>query len=216
MDIGEYGGTGLLSVTGGGSVTIGTPGGLGFNLGYLYTGSQGTIDIEQGTVSAYSLTSHGTLHVDGTLHATQVDSLGTLSGTGNIISNVFFSGTLAPGDSPGTLHTGSVNWDAGGVLKISVNDANGTAGGTTGWGLLSISGIADLESLPHTISLVSLTAGNQPGLVSDFDPTHNYSWTILQVNESVKTWEASTSIRRDSTTRSSATSPSRPRATRWC
>ncbi len=183
IDVGLYGGNGLLSVTGGGAVNIGVQGGLG--LGELYVGlTEPSISrrVESMPLPVYN---SGMLRVDGTLQALSTQSYGIVSGTGNITGNLAFSGTLAPGDSPGTLHTGSVNWNAGGVLKIAVNDADGTAGGTTGWSLLSISGNAELESIPHTISLESLTAGNQPGLVPDFDPTHNYSWTVLTANESV-------------------------------
>ena len=72
-----------------------------------------------------------------------------------------------------------MTWDSTGTFKLAINDANGTAGGTSGWGLLSVLGSAELKSIPHTISLESLTAGNTPGAIANFDPTHNYSWTFL-------------------------------------
>ncbi|HVU86131.1 MAG TPA: PEP-CTERM sorting domain-containing protein [Pirellulales bacterium] len=174
---GNFNGTAQLSVTNGGTVNIGVQNGIA--LGHLSVGPLGTVDIQQGSINVLSVQNSGMLHVDGVLQASGVNSTGNVSGTGQITGGLTFSGTLAPGDSPGTLTAGSLIWNAGGILKIAINDATGTAGGTTGWSLMSVGAGVLLGSLPHTISLESLTAGNQPGLVPDFDPTHNYSWTVL-------------------------------------
>ena len=62
----------------------------------------------------------GTLVVNGSLGGeTQVSSSGTLSGTGTTGHvSVLSGGTLAPGSSPGTLHSGNVTFDGGSTFAL--------------------------------------------------------------------------------------------------
>ncbi|RWL80065.1 MAG: autotransporter outer membrane beta-barrel domain-containing protein, partial [Mesorhizobium sp.] len=71
----------------------------------------------------------GRLRVDGSLGntAVSVNSSGTLSGVGTIAGPVTVDGTIAPGDSPGTLTVGSLTLNAGANLDYELG-VPGTVG----------------------------------------------------------------------------------------
>ncbi len=170
-------GSGLLRISGGGTVNVGVL--AGSPLGVVDVLPGALLDILQGTLNS-SVGNSGTVHDNGLINGNfSMSQASVLTGTGTITGTLALAGTVAPGNSPGTLTVGPMTWDSTGIFKLAINDANGTAGGASGWGLLSVIGSAELQSLPHTISLESLTAGNTPGAIADFDPTHNYSWTFL-------------------------------------
>ena len=111
-----------------------------------------------------------------------------LTGAGTVIGDLAFANgsTVRPGNSPGTLTvTGTVTWNAGGNYDWQVFDATGTAGGTTGWDLLTVGGALDLTNLSSSnrfnINLWSLSgiSPDSNGLALNFDPNASGSWTIL-------------------------------------
>jgi autotransporter-associated beta strand protein len=119
-----------------------------------------------------------------------VNSTGILSGTGNISGNVTINsgGTLAPGNSPGTLSTGSQTWNGGGSYLFQINKAGGTAGTDPGWTLANITGSLTLAATPankFTVSITSLTLGNTAGALADFDGTLPYDWVIATTTTGV-------------------------------
>jgi autotransporter-associated beta strand protein len=93
----------------------------------------------------------GTLVVNGSISGstTTVDSGGTLGGSGTLAAvNVLSGGTLAPGNSPGLLTTGSLSLNGGSALSLEINsttpatgyDQLAVNGGVTLGGTLSLSG----------------------------------------------------------------------------
>ncbi|MFP6564007.1 MAG: PEP-CTERM sorting domain-containing protein, partial [Myxococcota bacterium] len=105
-----------------------------------------------------------------------------LGGSGRVIGDltVASGSTLAPGNSPGTLSTGSQTWESGGALNIELDNATGVAG--TNWDLLDISGVLSITATsgdPFQIALSTLLEGtNTPGDMSNFDASSTYIWTI--------------------------------------
>ncbi|QNK00684.1 autotransporter outer membrane beta-barrel domain-containing protein [Dyella telluris] len=93
------------AITGNGSVVQAGTGNTVFNTAQTYTG--GT------TINA------GTLSVNGSItSAVQVNAAGTLGGTGTIFGNVTNAGTVAPGNSIGTLTVAGNYIGQGGTLAI--------------------------------------------------------------------------------------------------
>ena len=86
--------------------------------------------------------------------------------------------TVAPGTSPGAAVTSSQTWAPGGTFEFEINNPDGTAG--VNWDHLTVSDSLDISGLspanPFTISLVSLTAADDPGVLAGFDPEADYEW----------------------------------------
>ena len=126
------------------------------------------------------------LNGTGIIH---VNSGGTLGGSGQVGGvEINSGGILSPGNSPGTLAAGPSTWATGGSYTWQINDAAGTAGGSTGWDLLAITGGLDITATsgtPFTINVTSLTAGNVAGFVPNFNPLTTYTWHIASVSTSV-------------------------------
>ncbi len=115
----DFGGSGSLAKTGGGTLTL--------NAASSANHTGGT------TVGG------GTLLVNGNLSGTvDVASGGTLGGTGTVSGTLAASGTIAPaGEAVGTLNaSGSVTLDGGSTLDIQVGNWAGTTAGTD-WDLLA-------------------------------------------------------------------------------
>jgi len=114
--------------------------------------SKGDIfDTGAGGASAYTQ-SGGTTQVDGTLATSSVNvDGGVLKGTGAVDGNVVVAGgTVAPGDSPGTLTVnGNYSQNADGTLSIVL--AGGTAG--SGFSVLDVSGTVTLSGALDLTSL---------------------------------------------------------------
>jgi hypothetical protein len=164
--------SGTVNLTGD-TLTVTGTGANKSSIGSAVTATEGTISIEgeldyqasSGT-SALSIASGGRLTGSGT-------TTGKLTvGTG---------GTLALGNSPGTLTVGSADWAANGRYDWEINSTGGTAGSSTGWDLLDVNGLLQIQSSsvsPFVIALISLTSGNAAGLLADFNATSSYSFAI--------------------------------------
>lgn len=108
-----------------------------------------------------------------------VDPQGTLGGNGYLTGSIDLKGTIAPGNSIGTLHTGDQNWYSGGHYQLEINAPAGAPG--TNWDLLDITGTLDLTSAAgFDIQLFSIDNTNQPAPLSGFDNTTSQSWIIAQ------------------------------------
>ncbi|WP_419403492.1 autotransporter-associated beta strand repeat-containing protein [Stenotrophomonas rhizophila] len=85
----------------------------------------------------------GTLSANGVLMSNvQVERDGTVRGTGTIAGNMRVDGTLAPGNSPGTLAvTGTVTLTDDATLQIDI-DGYGTGAGAGNYSRLLVSGAA--------------------------------------------------------------------------
>lgn len=114
----------------------------------------------------------------------EVNSGARIGGTGRVGDlRIKSGGTLAPGNSPGTLSASSSTWAGGGTYIWEINDVHGTAGSDPGWDLESVTGTLDITATTgshFTINIRSLTTGNTSGSVYNFDNSRAYSWKIAQ------------------------------------
>lgn len=168
----SLGGGGLLTKSGGGTVTL-----TGAN---LYTG--GTL-ITGGRLTINNLTGSGT----GS-GAVTIANGGDLTGRGSISGSVFNTagGSLSPGDPVGQLNIGSGVLAGGSTLRWEIKDAASAAG--AGWDILNVAGGLNVTATSANqafINVVSFTLGDTPGLVSNFDPSQSYLWTILRTGSGI-------------------------------
>ena len=128
---------------------------------------------------------------------------GTLAGSGTIGASLLtVNGVIAPGNSPGTLATGSQLWNDGGSYLWEINasnDAGGTIGTDPGWDWLDITGTLDLSLLSaggFTIDIDSLTSGNIAGDAAGFetwskgDGIVDYSFIIASASAGISGFDA--------------------------
>ncbi len=168
-------GTGLLTISNGGKVQS--------FFGQVDNHAGGTIHLQGGTLDAFignvTVDNAGVLVNNGTVTGDVNNQLGGVVSGSGMISGVLtdLGGTLAPGNSPGSLVVGSLNFQAG-TFQLEMNYASGTAGGPYGWDLLNCQGVAALSG-PMMLDVVSLGLMNQPGDVFHFDPSQNYQWVFL-------------------------------------
>ncbi len=186
------------------SLTIGSGASAALNYAYAIDGS--TINLQGGTLTLSTLTGSMGLSiqasalidngiVQGNVEAVQ-GSL--ISGTGTITGALMAECTIAPGNSPGALTVGSLSLYDRSTFNFEINSATGTAGGTTGWNLLSSQGAASLDAIDgiatFNIALTSLTQNNTPGAISDFDPTKDYHWTFLTAGSPITGFDQATFV----------------------
>ncbi len=176
---GAVSGTGGLTKSGGGTLTL--------TAENTYGGPT--------TVSAGKLVLNGSL---ASASPISVDSGATLAGIGtagnnpNATDTLTINGTVAPGNSVGTLNiNGAVRWNAGGVYEWEINDANSTAG--TGWDWMNINGALKINATTesrYTIKIISL-AGAASGPAADFDCRTACAWHIATVSGAINGFDAS-------------------------
>jgi autotransporter-associated beta strand protein len=118
----------------------------------------------------------GTLVLSGTntASAITVASGGTLMGSGSGGATTV-SGTIAPGNSPGTLTVGSLTLNGGGVYTWEMADATGAAG--TGWDRIASTGLLTVNSTSGSTFTIAITSSGAP---SNWNyQTSNQSWDII-------------------------------------
>ena len=146
----------------------------------------GAVTVDSGTLKVANTVGSAT----GT-GAVTVNSAATLSGNGTISGAAYISGTVSPDNSlmnTTTLYTGDETWNGGGSYKWEINGANGTAGVSLGWDLISISGgltINASSANPFSIDITSLTTNNAVGSVYDFDNSASYIWSIVTTRNGI-------------------------------
>jgi fibronectin-binding autotransporter adhesin len=151
-----------------------------YNRGKFSNLAGGTVEVVQALAAIGDTTNDGTVR-----GLVTVGDSGVLRGSGLVDGKIYVwaNGTLAPGASPGTLHSASGTLDDSGRFELEVNDADGAAGAPLGHDLWAMTGSLEIVSTPaapFVISLVTLDpADNAPGLLTDFDPTHDYAWTFI-------------------------------------
>jgi MYXO-CTERM domain-containing protein len=160
--------------------------------GTLALDGSGSIDNSSGVKlsSATSKLNVTTATSGFTLGASQtLSGIGTVEASGKIVTA---AGTLAPGNSPGTLTQdgGTLALVAGGDYDFEILDATGVAG--TGYDTYNLINGAtlDLSALTagsYTINLLSLASigPDTPGNASNFDNSLSYSWTLFSTDSSL-------------------------------
>ena len=123
-----------------------------------------------------------------TLSPGAASSIAVLAGSGDAAGGVTVSGggLLSPGQSIGTLTSGSQQWQPGGTLEIEITDAAGPPG--SGWDLITIDGGLDITSTaaePFVIRLKSITTTATPGPASGFSPSLPASWEIASTTDEI-------------------------------
>lgn len=139
--------------------------------------NQGTLILNNtNTYTGRTIVQDGTLIVNGSVAGEVVVKSGTrLGGHGVIGALTLESGaTIAPGNSPGTLHASDTTIAGGAAFQFQINNATGSAG--TNYDLLAISGTLTLTATSANPFLIDLTSLQ---LVDNFDPAANYSFTFI-------------------------------------
>jgi autotransporter-associated beta strand protein len=114
---------------------------------------------------------------------------GTLGGSGRFTGALIIAdgGTVAPGNSPGTLNSGDTTFAAGGSYVWEVNDATGVAG--INWDLLDVTGTLTIDATagsPFTIIVTSLDGSDQAGELANFDDQLDYSFLLLSTTGGIE------------------------------
>ncbi|PYJ05139.1 MAG: hypothetical protein DME25_08960, partial [Verrucomicrobia bacterium] len=126
---------------------------------------------------------------DGTLN---LGSAQTLKGNGTVVGVVSAGGTLAAGNSVGTLtNTDSLLLQSGGTNVVEVIDATNSPG--VGYDLLSVTGdigVLSTAGSPYTVKLASLNGSGSAGSVTNFDNDTSYTWTFASAGGSVTNFDA--------------------------
>jgi autotransporter-associated beta strand protein len=169
------------------------------------TGSLAKIGNGIFTLSGNNTYSGGTVISAGTLRASNstgsatgsgavtVNSGGTLAGTGIVsgATTLNSGGRISPGNSPGTLATGSQTWAGGAAYVWEINNATGVSG--TNYDLLSISGTLTVNATSSnrfTFSPVSLLADHSAGAVANFSSGSNYTYTVVTTTGGILGFDA--------------------------
>ncbi|MEP2776591.1 MAG: autotransporter-associated beta strand repeat-containing protein [Luteolibacter sp.] len=157
--------------------------------GTLALGASGSI----GNSPEINVASGATFNVSAVTGGYTLNSTTTLSGSGSVTGSMVVAGTLSPGNSPGTLSTGSQTWMNGGDYNWQVADVTGAAG--TAYDTIAITGTLDLASLAangFAINLWSLasTGPDVNGDASGFSDLSTYQWTLVTTNGGITGFDA--------------------------
>lgn len=192
----QLNGTGDIDV-GTGGLTVSPSSGTNAFAGRLI-GSGGLIKTGAGTLElsgTHTFTGAtridaGRLRLNGSAagSAFRVNDGGILSGSGTLGSLTIASGgTLAPGNSPGTLNAGNTVWESGGNFDFEIDNATGSSG--SNWDLLAISGTLTINALaanPFTVDIDTLLSGQDTaGAMANFDANRSQEWIFVTTTEGI-------------------------------
>jgi autotransporter-associated beta strand protein len=130
----------------------------------------------------------GTLSVLGSVasSATTVNNGATLTGNGTTGAITIASGaSINPGVGVGTINTGGVTLNGGGIYNWQLWNAGGSAG--SGWDLISSTGALTIgagSNFTINISTVQNQAGTA-GTASGFVNSQNYSWRLAEFGSAI-------------------------------
>ena len=153
---------------------------------FNYTGAStlgGNVTVDGGTFKSNGGTVTGTVTVNS----------GTVSGTNlsGVTLNIGAGATLSPGNSPGTLSTGSETWAGGGSYLWEINALGldgGAQGADPGWDFADITGsltITANSGNKFNINLDSLTP------LTSWDNSQSYSFNLATASGGIFGFDAS-------------------------
>jgi autotransporter-associated beta strand protein len=121
----------------------------------------------------------GTLRLTGSTGSALVANTSTsiITGDGETTGSLTVSngGTVSPGNSPGTLEVGSVEFGVAGTYDWEIAGVSGNHDTISANGTINITA-TDLN--PFVIRVISLDGSNNPGFVSDFNMASSYMWIL--------------------------------------
>ena len=167
-----------LTVKGAGDTTIRSAITNSTGTGALTKQDAGTLTLTgANTFGGATTLNGGTTVYTGTNTSSSVTiaSGATLKGTGSL-GAVTPNGTIAPGTSVGELDASAVTLPAGGTYAWEVGDVDGSAG--TDWDLITVDSGAGTVTVSASSGAKFRIAPDDSG-ISNFDKTHNYTWTII-------------------------------------
>jgi len=154
------------------------------------------------TFTGATTVSEGKLEVNGSIanSSTTVANGGTLGGSGTVGAlEIASGGTLAVGNSPGTLNAGNTTWAGGASLEWEVDDSTGNEVGTSGfltngqgtnWDFLNITGTLNITATSGNkfiIDVISLLNGtNSGGSADGFLAGVDYSFAIVTASSGIQ------------------------------
>ncbi|MCX7513819.1 autotransporter-associated beta strand repeat-containing protein [Frateuria hangzhouensis] len=153
------------------------------NVGCFVKSGKGTLNMTgAATLANGTCVQDGMLRANGELTSqVQVDRPGTVRGVGVIKGSINVEGTLAPGNSPGTLSiTDAVTMHEGSALQIDI-DGHGTAAGAGNYSRLLVGGSFTADgTLAPTLRGITGDASNA------FTPELGDVYTVVQAAGGVK------------------------------
>ncbi len=168
-----------------GIMTINSGGNITNTASSFVSGAGGRITINPGgqlnagpslELGASLLVNNGT--ITGT---TNVNFLALAKGSGTYGPvNVLDGGRFSPGNSPGSVTTGSTTWNSGGSYIVEISDA--LAGAGVGWDEWNINGVLNLNATSTTNGRFTISLSTLDALAANFDNTHDYNWPILHAD----------------------------------
>jgi autotransporter-associated beta strand protein len=161
-----------LSSTGGSRITINTGGTLNVTGNSLDL--NGALLVNNGTISGPTNVNFGSL----------AKGSGVFGGV-----NVTDGGKFSPGNSPGTVTTGSTTWNSGGSYVVEIADA--LAGAGIGWDTWNINGTLNLHATNTTNGRFNIALSSMDALAANFDPQHDYDWVILHTTDGISNFDPS-------------------------
>jgi len=151
--------------------------------GCFIKSGKGTLDMSgSATLANGTCVQDGMLRANGELTSqVQVDRPGTLRGVGVVQGSINVEGTLAPGNSPGTLSVaGAVAMHDGSTLQIDI-DGHGTAAGKGSYSRLLVGGsFTAAGTLAPTLRGITGNASNA------FTPELGDVYTVVQASGGVQ------------------------------
>jgi hypothetical protein len=190
---------GVASITGSidggtGTNTLNITLGVGNTFTYAGTITNFNTSVQSGTLNGNITLNGGTFKNDGGIvTGTVTVNGGTVTGTNlsGVTLNIGAGATLSPGNSPGTLSTGSETWAGGGSYLWEINRLladGGAQGADPGWDFADITGsltITANSGNKFNINLDSLA------LLSSWDNSQSYSFNLATASGGIFGFDAS-------------------------